>query len=172
MRRVVIESPFAAPTPEGIERNLRFLRACMADCLKRNEAPYASHALYTQPGVLDDKIPEERKLGIEAGFAWKDVAEATVVYGNLGVTAGMQKGIDRAKQQPGHVVELRMLGGWAAVDEIALDVAAYIKAQLERLPMERRAAVLARVAIDVQDETNPETVDEQITRVRESYKGY
>lgn len=35
MRLVVIESPYAAPAPEGIERNLRYLRACLADCLRR-----------------------------------------------------------------------------------------------------------------------------------------
>lgn len=76
MKRVIIESPYAG----DIDRNLRYLRACMADCLRRGEAPFASHGLYTQPGVLDDDKPDERKLGIEAGFAWRDVAEMTVVY--------------------------------------------------------------------------------------------
>lgn len=47
MKRVVIESPFAG----DVELNLRYLRACMHHCLKSGEAPYASHALYTQPGV-------------------------------------------------------------------------------------------------------------------------
>lgn len=47
MRLVIIESPFAG----DVVRNLRYLRACMRDCLRRGEAPYASHALYTQPGV-------------------------------------------------------------------------------------------------------------------------
>jgi hypothetical protein len=66
MRLVVIESPYGrnvdgtVATPETIERNVRYLRACMADCLRRDEAPIASHALYTQPGVLDDTKPEER----------------------------------------------------------------------------------------------------------------
>lgn len=70
MRRIVIESPYAAPTPEGIARNLRYLRACMRDSLLRGEAPFASHAIYTQPGMLRDEIQAERDWGIEAGFAW------------------------------------------------------------------------------------------------------
>jgi hypothetical protein len=56
---VVIESPYAG----DVERNLRYVRACMRDCLLRGEAPYASHALYTQPDVLCDEIPEERQYG-------------------------------------------------------------------------------------------------------------
>lgn len=63
---------------------------------------------YTQPGVLDDTIPTERKLGIEAGFVWKDVAEATIVYADYGISEGMKKGVlaALAKKQP---VEYRYL---------------------------------------------------------------
>jgi len=74
MRLVIVESPYAAPTPEGIERNVAYARAALADCLGRGEAPYASHLLYTQPGVLRDEVPEQRRLGIEVGLAWCDVA--------------------------------------------------------------------------------------------------
>jgi hypothetical protein len=66
----------------------------------------------TQPGVLDDKVPEERKLGIEAGFAWKDVAHATVVYTDLGITKGMSYGIDAAERL-GQTIEFRSLEGWS-----------------------------------------------------------
>ena len=72
MRLVIIESPYAGNVP----LNLLYLRACMRDCLSRGEAPFASHALYTQPGVLDDGDPAERAHGIEAGFAWRAVAHA------------------------------------------------------------------------------------------------
>jgi hypothetical protein len=102
----VIESPFAG----DVETNLRYLRACMADCLRRGEAPFASHALYTQPGVLDDDNPDERDLGIAAGFAWRVVADATVVYMDRGVSRGMQEGIAHAKIAE-RVVEYRHLGG-------------------------------------------------------------
>jgi len=94
LRLVIIESPFAG----DVARNLRYLRACMRDCLLRGEAPYASHALYTQPGVLDDGKAEDRDLGIQAGCMWREMADATVVYTDLGITSGMQHGIDNAQK--------------------------------------------------------------------------
>jgi len=108
MKLVVIESPFAG----DMENNLLYLRAAMRDCLGRNEAPYASHALYTQPGVLDDTNPKERKLGMEAGFAWGRIANKTVVYTDLGMSGGMEKGVEMAKLA-GRSVEYRKLPGWA-----------------------------------------------------------
>lgn len=106
MRRVIIESPYAG----DVERNLRYLRAAMRDCLDRDEAPFASHGLYTQPGVLDDAKPEERRLGIEAGFAWRLQAEMTAVYTDLGTSIGMEFGIGNALEL-GHPIEYRQLGG-------------------------------------------------------------
>jgi len=97
MRRVIIESPLRADTPEGYERNRRYARACMRDSLGRGEAPFASHLLYDQPGILDDTIVEERERGIKAGFEWELAAQAVVVYGDLGISDGMKRGIERAK---------------------------------------------------------------------------
>lgn len=105
MRRVIIESPYAG----DVDLNLRYLRAAMTDCLGRGEAPFASHGLYTQPGVLDDLRPDERTLGIKAGFAWRDVADVTLVYADLGVTTGMEAGIDDARVK-GREVQFRELG--------------------------------------------------------------
>lgn len=102
--RVIIESPYAG----DVDRNLRYLRAAMRDCLLRGEAPFASHALYTQPGVLDDDMPLEREMGIHAGFAWRAAAMKTVVYTDLGVSIGMQRGIDAAAAM-GHVIEYRSI---------------------------------------------------------------
>jgi len=90
MRRVILESPYAG----DIERNLRYLRACMADCLRRGEAPFASHGLYTQPGVLNDDVPSDRALGIAAGFEWREAAECTVFYEDLGWSRGMVAAMD------------------------------------------------------------------------------
>jgi len=109
MKRVVIESPFAAPTKAGIDKNLRYLRACVS--IHRGESPYASHGLYTQPGVLDDKNPEERALGIAAGFVWREVAELTVVYTDLGVTPGMLLGVADAEKR-GCPIARRTLPNW------------------------------------------------------------
>ncbi|MBI2463070.1 MAG: hypothetical protein HYV65_02440 [Candidatus Spechtbacteria bacterium] len=104
MRLVIVESPYAG----DIERNTRYARACLHDCLMRGEAPFASHLLYTQPGVLDDKITDEREIGIEAGLAWGSLAEATVVYTDYGISEGMKKGIDQALAE-GRPVEYRNL---------------------------------------------------------------
>ena len=96
MRLVILETPYA-PTEHGtVEDHLLYARICLADCLKRGEAPIASHLLYTQPNVLDDTIPEERALGIAAGHEWFRVAEACVVYTDFGISTGMQHGIATA----------------------------------------------------------------------------
>ena len=94
MKRVIIESPYAG-SDNDIKRNEIYGEFCMRDCLKNyNETPYASHLLYTRKHVLKDKVAEERKLGINAGFFWRDVAEKTVFYIDLGMTNGMKQGID------------------------------------------------------------------------------
>lgn len=108
MRRVIIESPFAG----DIERNIAFARACVRDSVLRREAPIASHLLFTQPGILDDHVPEQRQLGIDAGLAWRHVAHATVVYTNFGVSKGMSYGI-AAAEAAGITVEYRTLEGFS-----------------------------------------------------------
>lgn len=107
MPLVLIESPFAG----DVETNIKFARACMRDSLNRGEAPFAMHLLYTQDGILDDGIPEERNLGIEAGLAWGKYARRTVVYTNLGITQGMERGIQRATEE-GRKIEYRELDSW------------------------------------------------------------
>jgi hypothetical protein len=93
---VILESPFAGPTPEARDRNLRYARACLRDALERGEAPLASHLLYTQPGVLDDDKPDERAKGIAAGLAWGRSAGASVVYLDQGLSGGMRLGVEAA----------------------------------------------------------------------------
>ena len=93
---------------KGIE-NEKSSELCMHDCLvNHNEAPYASHLLYTRTWVLRDEIPEDRKLGIEAGFYWRDVAEQTNFYVDLGMTDGMKLGVDDCNEK-GKPFELRSL---------------------------------------------------------------
>jgi hypothetical protein len=85
----VIESPYAADTLEGVEANLTYARRAMKDSLARGEAPIASHLLYTQPGILDDKIEHERNLGINAGLVWARHAKLAAFYIDLGWSRGM-----------------------------------------------------------------------------------
>lgn len=85
MKRIIIESPYAGE----IAANVAYARAAMRDSLNRGEAPIASHLLYTQPGILRDEVPEERQLGIDAGLAWRNVAELGAFYVDRGWSAGM-----------------------------------------------------------------------------------
>lgn len=110
--RVIIESPFSG----DVEMHVAYLRACLADSLRRGESPFASHGLYTQPGVLRDGDPKEREHGIQAGFSWRLVAHKTVVYTDLGISDGMHWGIRDAAAMK-HEIEFRELGGaWGAVE--------------------------------------------------------
>lgn len=105
---VILETPYAG----SVALHLRYLRACMRDCLLRGEAPFASHHLYTAPGVLRDELPEERDHGILAGFAWRALASSTVFYIDLGWSRGMVQGREAAERiKQSH--EVRQLGfGW------------------------------------------------------------
>lgn len=140
MRLVIVESPFSAGGTKAImdagasrpgisasqieadliARNIAYARACVADCIARGEAPIASHLLLTQPGILDDSLPAERQKGIEAGLAWYGVADACVVYGDFGISAGMEAGIARARKLK-VPIEARKLdvGQGATVEDLA-----------------------------------------------------
>jgi len=93
MRRVVLESPYSG----DILKHTQYARMCLKDCLERNEAPMASHLLYTQ--VLDDEIIEQRVAGIAAGHAWLDCVDAVVVYSDYGISQGMTKAIGLANSK-------------------------------------------------------------------------
>lgn len=90
---MIIESPYAG----DIERNVTYARECVRHSLSLGEAPIASHLLYTQPGILRDELQAERQWGIDAGLAWRKVAELSAVYTDLGITKGMEYGIAAAK---------------------------------------------------------------------------
>ena len=118
MRRVQVESPYSSGTnpsiPGVVERNVRYLRACLRDCILRGETPYASHGLLTQDGVLRDDVPDERALGIQAGFVMRRAMERTIIYTDLGWSGGMRAGEADAKLLDAtqyHPIEERQLGG-------------------------------------------------------------
>lgn len=138
MRAVYLESPYAnngTADDVTIARNIRYLRACIRDCLLRGDSPIATHAVFTQPGILHDEIPAERRYGIDAGEPWRKVCEVTVIYTDLTPGVGVVEGEERSRKL-GHRVEIRQLGGnweqdynervstgrsrkiWASVDEV------------------------------------------------------
>lgn len=106
-KRVIIESPYAGSNDDVVQRNIKYARRAMNDSLKRGEAPFLSHLLYTQ--VLDDTDPVQRFIGIEAGLSWGEAAEATVVYCDFGISRGMELGIQDAENK-GRPVIKRYIG--------------------------------------------------------------
>jgi hypothetical protein len=104
MKLVVIESPLAGDR----ELHKEYARFCMKDSLARKEAPYASHLLFDQDGLLDDDKPEGREAGMEAGFAWGARADMVAVYRDLGISVGMKQGIENARLR-GTPIEYREL---------------------------------------------------------------
>lgn len=103
MRKLInLESPYAG----NIELNVMYARFCMHDSLvNHNEAPFASHLLYTQPHVLRDEIKEERIHGIDAGRDFSKMTEMTVIYTDLGVSSGMQYALMHADVVDHPVIE-------------------------------------------------------------------
>ena len=106
MRRVIIESPFKADKVEDANKNIFYARRALLHSLKQNEAPFASHLLYSQ--VLNEFILSQRLRGIQAGFQWIPHADVTVIYTDLGISDGMKLGI-RAAEDAGIPVEFRKL---------------------------------------------------------------
>lgn len=85
MNLVIIESPYAG----DVDNNIAYAKLCVRDSLLRGEDPLASHLLYTQEGILNDDIPEERIRGMSAGLHWYLVAHKAVFYCDRGVSSGM-----------------------------------------------------------------------------------
>lgn len=104
MTRVVVESPFAG----DVDRNIRYARSAIRHSLLRGEAPIASHLLYTQDKILDDKVPEERKMGMQAGWMWFGVADIVAFYIDRGVSSGMRQGLEVLKYHD-TLIEVRSL---------------------------------------------------------------
>jgi hypothetical protein len=104
MKLVILESPFAGNT----ELHVAYAKRCVRDCLDRGESPLVSHLTFTQPGILSDHDPTERKLGIATGHAWYKVAHACVVYIDHGISPGMDEGMNMANRH-GVPIETRTL---------------------------------------------------------------
>lgn len=97
---VMLESPFAG----DVQANIEYARACVRDCILRGEAPFASHLLYTQEGILNDNTPDERLLGMTAGMEVAKRCDKTVVYTDNGISRGMIYGIESAKKAGRRIV--------------------------------------------------------------------
>jgi hypothetical protein len=150
---VIVESPFAG----DVELHRRYVAACIRDSLERGEAPFASHAIYAQVGVLDDDDAAQRARGIAAGFAWRDVANATAVYFDLGVSKGMTAGIRHSKRN-NVPLEYRSLIPWRAQldanDRRIVRIGDELWAELD-------LRIGDHVLVTIGDDTLPSRVDEE-----------
>lgn len=119
-KRIIIESPmFTRPdgkrcSPEEVERNMRYLRRAVLDSFRRGEWPFASCLTY--PQVLNDALPEERRLGMEAGFAWAEAAHGAAFYADHGSSDGVRDGIAKHEAN-GLVVETRSIGAEPEIEQ-------------------------------------------------------
>lgn len=138
MKLVEIESPYAG----NVERNIEYARACMKDSLQRGEAPIASHLLYTQPGILDDGVAEERELGTQAGKAWGALADLHAFYTDLGISPGMRYALNLCKQN-GMPYEMRSLSQWQTSEKF---LSKKIDELLKRYTNEPKTAALLKKA--------------------------
>lgn len=103
---VIIESPYAG----DLQRNLQYARLALRDSIMRGECPFASHLLYTQPGVLNDALPVERELGIELGFRLWKYAQTIAFYCDYGMSRGMTAAMQKATKE-GYLTETRYILG-------------------------------------------------------------
>lgn len=117
MKKVVIESPYKATDAYTVEQHERYLEFAMQDALHKGEAPFASHMLYTK--VLNDDDAIERMQGIRAGLLWGEGCDYVAVYRDMGISSGMQLGIDHWNKKNKRI-EYRTIspGLWKAVREM------------------------------------------------------
>lgn len=106
MKLVMIETPLMARGERTMEMNLQYARICMLDSIQKGEAPFAMHLLYTQ--VLDDRIADQRKQGMECGLAWLLRADSVILYCDHGVSGGMKAAYKKALANNKNI-ELRVI---------------------------------------------------------------
>jgi len=93
MKPCIIESPYAG----DVARNKAYLKTCIKLCIAHNKTPYASHQMLTD--ALDDMTPEERELGLSAGWAMTEaligIGATVLFFTDLGWSPGMKRMRDR-----------------------------------------------------------------------------
>ena len=80
-------SPYRGNVFERI-RNRKYARYLTAKAIRMGFAPITPHLYITQ--VLNDKIPEERKRGLEAGLKLLRQCKYIMVGGKYGISEGMK----------------------------------------------------------------------------------
>lgn len=126
MKLTILESPYAAATQEILDIHIWYARSAMKQLLLEGYAPFASHLLYTQPGILDDNIQQERNQGILAGMLWSQHCSQVHMFIDLGISPGMASA-RRQHNDLGRVVINRRLThyrGWL-IDNVPNPIGEY-----------------------------------------------
>jgi hypothetical protein len=91
MVRAILESPYAG----DVEKNVDFARKVCRSLMRSGFNCFASHLYYTQ--FLNDDIPAERLMGIDAGLEWAEVVDTVIVAlpaNRRRLSSSMRKGIE------------------------------------------------------------------------------
>jgi len=91
-KATIIESPFKG----NVKGHLDYAYQSMINLMDKGHLPFGSHFIYTQ--VLDDKIQEERTLGIYSGLEMYHVCPNSVYLLDMGASSGMQLAFDAQGQ--------------------------------------------------------------------------
>ena len=100
MKLVSIQSPYAGDP----ERNTAYARRALTDSLSRDEAPFASHLLYTQ--VIDES---SRGAALQCDHAFLAKCDLVAFYMDLGFSPGMHLAHQKAIEF-NVPIELRQIG--------------------------------------------------------------
>lgn len=105
MKAIFLCSPYSG----DVAVNVLYAERCMMDSIRRGEAPFAPHLLYTRNGILDDSVPDQRQKGAALGIFYLGIIRRLVVYRDLGISRGMNAEINYAEEN-GIPVVYRSLG--------------------------------------------------------------
>lgn len=100
MKRVIVEIPFLYDKDESI----KYAKACIIDCLKRNESAILPEFMYQYENFLNSENLCEMAIGIAASMAWSKSADYVVVYTDYGINHNMQICIDEHKKRGTNIV--------------------------------------------------------------------
>jgi hypothetical protein len=90
VRRIFVSSAFRG----DVERNVETARRICRGIALAGDAPFAPHLL--MPTFLDERVADERELGLLCGLAWLGAAHEVRVFGRP--SEGMRREIEAARR--------------------------------------------------------------------------
>lgn len=88
----IIASPYNGDT----SRNTIYLKRCVLHSIKQGEVPFAGHGFF--PQYLDDASEQERREGMELGFAFWRAAIEVAFYADYGFSPGMEEELEQVSR--------------------------------------------------------------------------